>query len=43
MAQSDQLFPDSVSNYGHNTSQCLERSHDYRLTMIEGSKHGTII
>ena len=23
--------------YEYNTTQCLERSHDYRLTMIEGS------
>ena len=29
--------------YEYNTSQCLERSRDYRLRMIVASKHGTII
>ena len=28
--------------YEYNTCHCLERSHDYRLRMIVGSKHGTI-
>ena len=27
--------------YDH--SKCLERSRDYRLTMVVGSEHGTII
>ena len=29
--------------YEYNTSQCLERWHDYRLRMIAGSEHETII
>ena len=29
--------------YEYNTPQCLERSHDYRLRMIVGSEHGTIM
>ena len=29
--------------YEYNTSQCLDSSRDYRLTMIGGSEHGTII
>ena len=29
--------------YDYNTRQCLKHSHDYRLRMIVGSEHGTII
>ena len=29
--------------YEYNTHQCLEHLHDFRLTMIIGSEHGTII
>ena len=29
--------------YEYNTRQCLKHSHGYRLRMIVGSEHGTII
>ena len=32
-----------IAFYEYNTSHCLERSHDFKLRMIVGSEHGTII